>query len=346
LPFQLTSGLFAAAWLRCPLCRHELEPNEDQLTCPHHGTVASVRDGVLDFHEERVGLDGELVSFWDTSSEYYAATQAANAEIGDSDHATHRRVVGALPQPSRLVLDLGCGTAEASQLVQSARPEAEYVGVDVSISALHLARSLGRPGTFIRASGDRLPFADATFDGVISFFALEHLTTPESVLTEMVRVLAPGGTLILLSVSYDRPFGVVPSQRFGGSHGGRRLPRFHPVNLVVYASNRTRFICRQLLKHVRYRVDPNYVSFERIEHPLALDGAYEVYSDWDAVHVVSGTSVIRTLRKAGVEILETTVPKAGSLRIPWVMLVVATAPFEESPADRMRRDAGTNEDLR
>jgi SAM-dependent methyltransferase len=312
--------------LRCPKCRQEVEFDVNSVACRTDGTVATLRGHVLDFASERSQLDEQLVSFWDSSSEYYAATQSANAEISDDEHETHRRLIDAIPRDAALILDVGCGTAEAAQHVAASRQDATYVGVDVSLHALQLASQAGRPGIFVRAEADRLPFADGTFGGVFSFFALEHFTAPREVLEEMCRVLKPGGVLALLSVSYDRPLGVVPSRRFGGTYRGRRLPRLNPMNLAVYGKNRARFMVRQGLKHVRYRFDATYTVFERIERPLALDMKYVEYSDIDAVHVVSGTSVLRVLQQAGLEIIETTVPRPGSLRIPWTMLAVARRP--------------------
>jgi SAM-dependent methyltransferase len=311
------------ASLRCPLCRSDILIEADRIVCANHGPVGTLHDGVVDFEVRESGLARQLISFWHNSSAYHAATQAAHAEVDDRDHATHRRLIGALPASSRLVLDVGCGTAETATLVRRECPDASYVGVDASLQAVLLARGLERPGTFIRADGDRLPFADETFDGVVSFFALEHFTSPREVLEEMSRVLRRGGVLVLLSVSYDRPLGVVPSQRFGATRAGQRLPRLHPVNLAAYAKNRGVFIGRQLLKHARYRIDPGYVSFDQVERPLALDIPYEQYSDSDAVHLVSGTSVVRVLERGGLEIIETTVPRPGRLRIPWAMIIVA-----------------------
>jgi SAM-dependent methyltransferase len=102
------------------------------------------------------------------------------------------------------VLDLGCGEgrhAITAYLDQAVR----VVGLDLSLDDLQTARGryaefrdsddASRQVDFLRASGLRLPFADATFDKVICAEVLEHIPDYEAVLAEIHRVLKPGGTL-------------------------------------------------------------------------------------------------------------------------------------------------------
>lgn len=102
------------------------------------------------------------------------------------------------------VLDAGCGTGKMLEGLAGDRA----TGLDLSATALALAR---RRGDFplVRASAVTLPFADASFDVVLSLDVLANV--PPSLigpaLTEAYRVLAPGGWLILNIVAHQALFG-------------------------------------------------------------------------------------------------------------------------------------------
>ena len=82
------------------------------------------------------------------------------------------------------VLDVGCGTGFVSQLY----PNFDITGVDISKDML--ARN---PYKWIEAPAEALPFPDRTFDIVVCRSLLHHLQDPKKGLSEMVRVLKPGG---------------------------------------------------------------------------------------------------------------------------------------------------------
>ena len=97
---------------------------------------------------------------------------------------------------STRILDIGCGS---SRIVQSL-PQA--VGMDMQIRKLRWLRASGRQ--LVQASLMQLPFRDQAFDCVISSEVIEHIPHEEIDLSDMIRVLAPGGTLILGTPDYSR----------------------------------------------------------------------------------------------------------------------------------------------
>lgn len=99
-----------------------------------------------------------------------------------------------LPLGGRL-LDLGCGEG-ATLLHLDAPPGA--VGVDLFEPKLELARRVLPNATFVAASADALPFADASFDHVIVRDVIHHLDDPGPTMREIARVLVPGGRVDLL----------------------------------------------------------------------------------------------------------------------------------------------------
>lgn len=102
----------------------------------------------------------------------------------------------------RRALDFGCGVGRLTAPL--ARRFGEVVGVDVAESMLAMARRLHAsvPNCrFVHNDADDLSqFAGTSFDLVISLFVLQHLDSDhaiEALLAELVRVLAPGGALVV-----------------------------------------------------------------------------------------------------------------------------------------------------
>lgn len=103
--------------------------------------------------------------------------------------------------PTR-VIDIGCGDG-ASLLASGFTGYAVVVGVDVNLRALRQAAERIPKAMFVLARAEALPFADTSFDQVLSGVALPYIDIPEAV-KEMCRVLAPGGgaTLTLHSFGF------------------------------------------------------------------------------------------------------------------------------------------------
>ena len=112
----------------------------------------------------------------------------------------------------RRVLDFGCGSGYGSD--QIARTADRVTAVDVADDAIAFAR-----GQFRRANlefraidpAEPLPFSDASFDVILSFQVFEHVSDPSHYLSEVRRLLAPNGNLILITP--DRSTRLLPRQR-------------------------------------------------------------------------------------------------------------------------------------
>lgn len=95
-------------------------------------------------------------------------------------------------RPGLRVLDIACGTGLASGAAAAAG--ARVTGVDFSPAMLVMARSLHPAISFEAGDAEALPFADATFDAVVSNFGVHHFERPPRAMSEARRVLTPGGT--------------------------------------------------------------------------------------------------------------------------------------------------------
>jgi dolichol-phosphate mannosyltransferase len=106
------------------------------------------------------------------------------------------RIIRGMVDGSVRVLDIGCGS---SRILQSL-PQA--VGLDMQIRKLRWLRAPDRQ--LVQGSLSALPFPDGAFDGVICSEVIEHIARKDIDLSDMVRVLAPGGTLVLGTPDYGR----------------------------------------------------------------------------------------------------------------------------------------------
>lgn len=112
------------------------------------------------------------------------------------------------------LLDLGCGRAYGLERLMHQAPQ---VGVDVSSGFLRDARRRLHDLPLACASGERLPFANHSFDSVISFEVIEHIQEDAAFLREVKRVALPGGFLALST----------PNRLFASGHREEPLNVWH-----------------------------------------------------------------------------------------------------------------------
>jgi len=98
------------------------------------------------------------------------------------------------------VLDVATGTGDLAMAIRKTCPDARVVGADFCAPMLNVARKNGLPELVV-ADGMNLPFTDATFDVVTAAFGLRNMASWEKGLSEMARVLKPGGHLLILDFS-------------------------------------------------------------------------------------------------------------------------------------------------
>ena len=92
------------------------------------------------------------------------------------------------------VLDLGCGAGDSVEQFRDVNPSVRWVGVDVEASP-EVALRRRTDAEFVTFDGVHLPFDDGSFDAVYCKQVLEHVRSPGPLLTEVARVLRPGGLL-------------------------------------------------------------------------------------------------------------------------------------------------------
>jgi demethylmenaquinone methyltransferase/2-methoxy-6-polyprenyl-1,4-benzoquinol methylase len=133
-----------------------------------------------------------------------------------------RKAVNELKQlrPAR-ILDIATGTADfAIETLRTAAPDAKVTGVDISEGMLDVGRrKLEAKGLSNRiqlelGDSENLPFADNEFDAVTASFGVRNFENLEKGLTEMRRVLRPGGKLVVLEFSKPTAFPLKQAYNF------------------------------------------------------------------------------------------------------------------------------------
>ncbi|HVL90749.1 MAG TPA: class I SAM-dependent methyltransferase [Actinomycetota bacterium] len=114
-----------------------------------------------------------------------------------------RALVRALPlADGDAVLDVACGTGLISRDLEQIAG-ARVTGLDQSLPMLTRGA-----GARVAGQAERLPFAGATFDGVVFSYLLRYVDDPAATIAEMARVLRPGG--VMGSVEFGVPRARLP----------------------------------------------------------------------------------------------------------------------------------------
>jgi SAM-dependent methyltransferase len=134
----------------------------------------------------------------------YDAFKSAEKEGWDTrapsyDTYTGKVTTGAIPTllamaetaPGMRILDLCCGTGRAAGAASALGAQAE--GIDVSEAMVDAARAAFPMATFDVGDAEAIPRKDRTYDSVICSFGVMHVGKPEAMLTEIARILKPGG---------------------------------------------------------------------------------------------------------------------------------------------------------
>lgn len=169
-------------------------------------------------------------------SDRMAAYYDLMARLGMRERYIKGRVIDlAQLAPGKRMLDLGCGTGTLVLMAHRRQPDATVIGVDGDPTILGIARRKAqRAGIQVQLDEGMayaLPYADGSFDAVVSTLTFHHLTPDqqERALAEVRRVLRPGGRLVIADFSppHNRLMRLTQHLMIGlrRRHGGHGAPR-------------------------------------------------------------------------------------------------------------------------
>jgi len=131
-----------------------------------------------------------LMSLFDAAAPTFDAHRSLPTGVAEEIRAAALAAAG-VARPR--LLDLGAGTGRIGWAFAAAGDD--YIGVDLSLGMLREFKGRIRQARIVQADGERLPFADATFDAVMLIQVFGGMRGWRRVLAEGRRVLRPSGTL-------------------------------------------------------------------------------------------------------------------------------------------------------
>jgi len=143
--------------------------------------------------ERKDGPVGERDELWEANARWWQEgfTEGADAEYEEQIlPMAARELAGA-----RRVLDVGTGEGQIARLAVKGGAT-HVVGVDPTWAQVAVAHQRAGGPAFARAGAARLPFPDEAFDAVVACLVFEHIDDVDDAITEVGRVLEPGGRFL------------------------------------------------------------------------------------------------------------------------------------------------------
>lgn len=151
-----------------------------------------------------------------------------------------------VPAPRR-ILDVGCGTGYLLRQLASRCPRAaELTGIDAAAAMIEVAAAAAADDRlrFCEGTAEKLPWPAGTFDLVVSTTSFDHWADQQAGLAQCARVMAPGGTLVLVDLFSPLLLPTVVAGRRGRARttrratalvtaAGFRSPHWHDLYAVI-----------------------------------------------------------------------------------------------------------------
>src|SRR5215472_5540396 len=139
---------------------------------------------------------------WDTSAQAWIESMGERGERGDwgREHVLDPVMLGRVANRRfRRALDVGCGEGRFSRMLKGAGVAA--VGIDPTQQLLETARRRDQGGDYRLGQAEQLEFESESFDLVVSYLTLIDIVAFRAAIAEMVRVLRPGGSLLIANLT-------------------------------------------------------------------------------------------------------------------------------------------------
>lgn len=175
------------------------------------------------------------------------------------------------------VLDLGCGEGRYSRILKS--KGADVIGIDPTPRFIEHAKERDPGSTYIEAVAENIPIEDRQFDLVLSYLSIIDIPDLEAASQEIARLLKPGGSLIIVTISN---FASVSEGWIKDQEGKKlfravdrymehfsldlewrniRIRNYHrPLSYVLGLFLEKGFVLTKFLEPLPSETDPNYID--------------------------------------------------------------------------------------
>ena len=157
------------------------------------------------------------------------------------DQQWRRKAVDMLkPYHPQRILDIATGTGDLAIMAARRLSPKKVVGVDISEQMLRIgqqkiaAQELNHLITLQKGDSEKLPFSDNQFDAVLVAFGVRNFENLSKGLSEMHRVLKPGGHVVILEFSHPRRFPIRQLYSFYAHHILPRIGQLFSKNEAAY----------------------------------------------------------------------------------------------------------------
>lgn len=253
----------------CPVCKSDKyvilfhdHNRRDNIDCS--SSYVQCKECSLVYLQERPPW-GEIVKFYSSMDE----DQTANAGLADVEEVRrqaempvpkwkqllrkarfrpHSWPLDAVPEGSKKLLDLGCGSG--AKLIEFAERGYDVWGVDVGADAIRFCKELLPQGHFFQGELQETGLPDGHFDYIRIDNALEHVPNPKEVIRECRRLLCGGGQLMIY-VPHGRSLSMQLMK-------GNSITAWIPFHLQLFTRNSLRRLLEEAgFKDVRiYEYNP------------------------------------------------------------------------------------------
>lgn len=194
----------------CPTCKTPLFETASGFECSHCLVTYPVRKGIpvliksearnnsdLKTENPEITPEFDYLLHYKTDAEKFDYFEEHRGATEHSERRVREYTAKFMPQPAKTILDIGCGSA---WVAKAFLPQAKIV-YSLDASEKNPSEALKRYPSehHYGVAGDAfaLPFADNSFDAVIAAEIIEHVVDPASFVAEAVRVIKPGGRVII-----------------------------------------------------------------------------------------------------------------------------------------------------
>jgi SAM-dependent methyltransferase len=192
------------------------------------------------------------------------------------------RALAAVSNASGRLLLLGAGAGRYARALAKARPDLSVIGGDLSRTAIREAIAHGGGPAYLVMDAQALPFARDSFDAVVFFDLLEHVSSPEALLREARRVLKAEGALHCFVPLEDQPRTIY-----------RVLRRNRPVPIHRWKRDHVGHIQRFDQRRVIEMVIATGLSVTSLSHSFHLVGQlHDVVDYWQRERNAGGGGVV------------------------------------------------------
>jgi SAM-dependent methyltransferase len=194
------------------------------------------------------------------------------------------------------ILEVGCSSGRLYRQLRGQGYAQAYTGIEVADYLIQHNQQRHPEATWKCAGAYEIPFEDGQFDVCFSTYVLEHLVYPERALEEMLRVIRPGGRLVLVFPDFVVS-GRLASQQMGWSPVPRASEKLKSGRLgdALLSLFDSRVRMRRALKSIRQRVGPFPINVA----PICLSYPEVMGADVDAVYIASKQEVADWARARG-----------------------------------------------